>query len=278
MTKTVLQTTLLLLFICSFSAAYAQKYSEAIEDNSYFVEEAYNQEYRVVQHIFNAYHFSKPEKEQGLAFTQEWPIFGQAHQLSYTIPYNGTSFTSGIGDMLINYRYQLTGHDDFITSSPRISIILPTGDRSKGFGNAKFGVQFNLPFSKRLSEAFVAHLNLGYSIIPNVERYYGVTIPEFDFPADNKANLQQYSAGASLIWLASYNLNFMLEYLVTSSNDFLPAGGTEFSTEHIINPGLRFAIDIGELQVVPGISVPIRIDKDITTAGVFTYLSFEHPF
>jgi hypothetical protein len=52
----------------------AQQFSEAIEDNSFFIEEAYNQEYRVVQHIFNGIYFSKPQKDFAFTFTQEWPF------------------------------------------------------------------------------------------------------------------------------------------------------------------------------------------------------------
>src|ERR1041384_8289545 len=58
-----------------------------IEDNSFLIEEAYNQEPVVVQHIFNAICVNNP-KNRGwtFSFTQEWPVFGQEHQPSYTIP------------------------------------------------------------------------------------------------------------------------------------------------------------------------------------------------
>lgn len=49
--------TIVLLNICCFISTNAQNYSKAIEDNSFFIEEAYNQESRVVQHIFNGYYF-----------------------------------------------------------------------------------------------------------------------------------------------------------------------------------------------------------------------------
>src|ERR1051325_5092878 len=60
---------------------------DGIEDNSFLIEEAYNQEPGVVQHIFNATYVNDP-KNRGwtFSFTQEWPVFGQEHQLSYTIP------------------------------------------------------------------------------------------------------------------------------------------------------------------------------------------------
>lgn len=56
---------------------------EGIEDNSFLIEEAYNQEQGVVQHIFNAAHISD-SRRQGWSFnfTQEWPVFSSDHQFS----------------------------------------------------------------------------------------------------------------------------------------------------------------------------------------------------
>src|SRR5262249_41909917 len=67
--------------------------AEGIQDNSFLVEEAYNQEAGVVQHIFNAQwsvdrHSGSEDRMWNFAFTQEWPLFGQTHQLSYTVPYS----------------------------------------------------------------------------------------------------------------------------------------------------------------------------------------------
>src|SRR5262245_16100843 len=85
------------LAVVSAVAADEQKAAErpvdGIRDNSFFVEEAYNQEPGVVQHIFNG--VSTWDRVDGpddqsliLTFTQEWPIFSQKHQFSYTIPYS----------------------------------------------------------------------------------------------------------------------------------------------------------------------------------------------
>ncbi len=62
--------------------------AKGIQDNSFFIEEAYNQEPGVVQHIFNlAIDFTNGSREIAPSFTQEWPVFSQTHQFSYTIPY-----------------------------------------------------------------------------------------------------------------------------------------------------------------------------------------------
>src|SRR5262249_52897668 len=81
---------------------------EIIEDNSFLLEEAYNQEPGVVQHIFQ-YLYSGDSRQRGwtFAFTQEWPIYGQDHQFSYTILayhlINDGQRQHGVGDTLLNY-------------------------------------------------------------------------------------------------------------------------------------------------------------------------------
>src|SRR4051794_32798859 len=84
---------------------------ESIEDNSFLIEEAYNQEPGVVQHIFTAVYSHDPNRHGWtFNFTQEWPVFGQDHQFSYSIPSyhlrEDGDRVHGIGDILINYRYQ----------------------------------------------------------------------------------------------------------------------------------------------------------------------------
>ncbi len=132
-------------------------FSKAIEDNSYFIEEAYNQEDRVVQHINNGRYSLLSSHDFAYTFTQEWPVFSQKHQFSYTIGFSSLNSGSvfGFNDVILNYRYQLTGHDAFITLAPRISLIIPTGNAKKDLGTGVFGYQFNLPASKRISNSFV---------------------------------------------------------------------------------------------------------------------------
>src|SRR5687768_6047940 len=115
-------TSIALALVIGGIAAHGQPVAEpavppakAIQDNSFFIEEAYNQEPGVVQHILTA-NFST-DRQSGsydrswtLALTQEWPLFSQDHQLSYTIPYSfleaGGSHQHGFEDIFLNYRYQ----------------------------------------------------------------------------------------------------------------------------------------------------------------------------
>ena len=250
-----------------------RQFGKAIEDNSYFIEEAYNQESGVVQHISNGYYTMSPSKDFMYSFTQEWPVKSQKHQLSYTIGYSwlDANEVSGIPDFLVNYRYQLTGHDDFITLSPRLSIILPTGSEKKGLGSGVWGYQLNLPMSKRLSNAFVCHANVGFTLLPGIK--------SVNMSGDEVKNNQwNMNLGGSLIWLATQKLNFMFEILQNISRVPNGVGKMESFNQTIVSPGLRYAIDINNLQIVPGIAVPTTIVDGKYDTGIFFYLSFEHPF
>lgn len=255
--------SIILASVILASLCYSQEFTNAIEDNSYYIEEAYNQEEHVVQHIFNGAAFSQGSVYDA-SFTQEWPVSGQTHQLSYTIPfqYNTTFHPSekGIGDILVNYRYQLM-NEPGLAVSPRISIILPTGDHKIGFGNGVIGAQVNLPISKRISNELITHTNIGGTIFPNV------TI------SGSKETFSDYFLGGSVIYLADPVFNVMAELLYTNTE--WSGGRTD---ELIFSPGFRWAINVGELQIVPGLAFPFSFSGGNTETGVFLYLSFEHPY
>jgi hypothetical protein len=95
------------LAICYTNSSFSQtaiKFDfERIEDNSFLIEEAYNQDPGVIQHI-SSFQYMKDHTWM-YTFTDEWPVPGRKHQLSTTIPVlnNGES---GFGDIALNYRYQ----------------------------------------------------------------------------------------------------------------------------------------------------------------------------
>jgi len=265
-------------FVTLQLSAFAQdepkkEFTKAIEDNSYYIEEAYNQGIHCVQHINNATYKTTDPKFFSYSFTQEWPFFSQKHQVSYTVGllYLESNKITGITDIMINYRYQLTGHDAFITLAPRVSLIIPTGDVKKEMGTGVWGVQFNLPASKRLSNSFSMHANAGYTLLPNVEK------SSLDGTL-YKTNNWSTSIGGSLIWLTTSKFNVMLEaiHFVYGYKDIDNKMVKQNNT--ILSPGLRFAIDIKNLQIVPGIAVPFTLENGSSDMGLFFYLSFEHPF
>jgi hypothetical protein len=268
--RTVVAVFIILWTTLGFSQE-KERFSKAIEDNSFLIEEAYNQEEGVVQHIWSGMY--QPGSPGGvvLGFTEEWPLFSAYHQVSASIPYtlSGNSGPNGFGDILINYRYQLLEGDDGVDVAPRFSVVLPTGNVRTGLGFGRVGFQVNLPASKRLSEAFVLHVNAGLNLTPNARGFSDAGIEYLH-------TMTSYAVGASVITLLSENVNAMLECLLISADTFNDDGGVDRINQLILNPGIRGAINLGNLQIVPGVAVPITYSGDQVTTGWFLYLSFEH--
>ena len=218
--------------------------ARAISDNSFLIEEAYNQEPGVVQHI-SAWQRNLRSAAWSFTFTQEWPLCGQTHQLSYTLPVQRTTSPSatGFSDAALNYRYQLRRADARVAIAPRLSLILPTGNSARGLGSGQAGAQLNVPASVTLTAALVSHWNAGVTALPQ---------------------LTTYTLGASMIWLARPTFNLMLEVTWT--------GQGSGAHDVVVNPGVRWAHNFSSgLQIVPGVAFP-------DGKSAFLYLSFEHRF
>ena len=238
-----------------------------IQDNSFLLEEAYNQESGVVQHI------SAFERSDGgdwaYNFTQEWPLGGIRHQLSYTIPLeNAEGVGTGLGDIALNYRYQLAGNPEAQTVvAPRLSLLLPTGNEEEERGAGALGLETNLPVTLVVSEQFVTHLNAGASVTPSAQNALG-----------NEATTTNFNLGASVVWLLRPSFNFLVEALWLSEESVVGDGVTARNETGLLNPGARWAFDLkGDLQIVPGVAYTIGLGPDDDDA-LFLYLSFEHPF
>jgi DtxR family transcriptional regulator, Mn-dependent transcriptional regulator len=267
---------LLLLFALGASAAAQTPPVPArpfeILDNSFLVEEAFNQERGVFQNIFNAVRFDGGWKA---SFTQEWPVPSQAHQFSYTIPVGGLSGTSGVGDVMLNYRYQLwTEAGGRPAFSPRLSVILPSGDEEKGFGNGSLGIQVNLPFSKQRNDLYF-HWNGGFTLLPGVSDTRCCTL----LPIDDVTLLTPHLS-ASAIWRVRPMLNMMMESLIEWPETLSATGIglTGRSTAFTLSPGARGGWNIGDHQLVLGLALPITWTGGDSDAAVLGYFSYELPF
>lgn len=273
MGSTCLPVSFKYLFFCSFliyfpvGSACGQSTDrfdfERIEDNSFLIEEAYNQEYGIIQHI-SAFQLMKGNTWL-YSFTDEWPVPGQKHQVSTTIPVlNNGVF--GLGDIALNYRYQAIFKPRF-AFSPRFSILVPTGNYRKTLGAGVPGYQLNLPFSYILSRHIVTHYNAGVTLTPNSKDESGT-----------KSDQKIVNYGLSIILLLSKNFNLMFEVAGNStsvkSTNLAPVN----SNTLFINPGFRYAFNFKSgLQIVPGLAVPVGLGPSSGQYGVFGYLSFEHP-
>jgi hypothetical protein len=242
---------------------------EPISDNSFLIEEAYNQEPGVVQHISN---FVRQDGGGAWAytFTQEWPLWGMTNQLSYTIPVlHDTENGTGVGDVALNYRYQLLGDGGAgLHLAPRATLFLPTGSEERGRGAGGVGFQTNLPFSVRPAPAIALHANAGLTYTPEAKNAAGESVGALN------TNL-----GGSAIWLARPSFNVMLELLWLSIEDVSGPGQGVRSDQVLVNPGVRWAFNFESgLQIVPGVAYTIGLADAEDQDGFFLYLSFEHPF
>jgi hypothetical protein len=254
----------LAVLVSAPAAAWAEE--RPIQDNSFLLEEAYNQEPGVIQHI-SAFARSR-RGAWDYSFTEEWPVLGQTHQASVTFtalqPEGGGA---GIGVLALNYRLQAIGSGDTrVALSPRLSVLLPAGDADRGRGEGGTGFQVNLPLSVVLAKQLVTHVNVGATWVPSARVAPG-----------EDARSITFAAGESLIWLARPKLNVLVEALYTTTDVALPEA--ERAETLTLNPGLRGAIDFASgLQIVPGVSVPIGVGPSGGERAIFLYLSFEHPF
>jgi hypothetical protein len=251
----------------------APKKTEAqIQDNSFLLEEAYNQEAGVVQTI-QTFSRTAGSGDWVYTLTQEWPVPRETHQLSVTIPVQGvtpdTGQARGLGDVALNYRYQLLGNGETrLAASPRVTLLLPSGDHKRSLGAGGLGIQLGLPLSLVLSEHLVTHVNAGVTFTPSAT---GASV--------ESASLTSWNAGQSFVWLAHPRLNLLLEMVVASVQAFADGGGTERHTDVTVSPGARYAFNLPrDLQVVVGAAAPIGLGANHGQNGVFLYLSVELPF
>lgn len=227
-----------------------------IEDNSFLVEEAINQERGIFQNIL-VFTRSRDGAWTG-SFTQEWPVGGQRHQLSATIPFSRIDGAGGVGDVLVNYRLQVwDGSDARPAFSPRLSVVLPSSADRRDFGTGGVGWQANLPFSKRAGRVYW-HANAGNTWLRESGR-----------ASDWQST--PFVAGSAIVAVRPM-FNLMLELY----QEWQPtATGRDRVTT--VAPGMRGGWNVGDTQWIIGVAAPITrgARRDHAVLG---YLSYELPF
>lgn len=236
-----------------------------IQDNSFLIEEAYNQPAGVVQHIAT---LQRQHRDWFFGFSQEWPFTTQTHQVSYTIPYtwlrSDGQHAQGVGDVSFHYRYQALMESATTPAfAPRLSLIVPTGSRSKGLGDGSLGIEVNLPFSKIVSDRVTLHYNAGMTHL-------------FDVWGHSPTS---FFTGGSAIYAVTREFNLMLETLVEWTESVNDARQLERETTVTLSPGFRKAWNFpADKQLVLGFATPITFSRDRTDVGLFFYASLEHRF
>ena len=229
-----------------------------ILDNSFLVEEAFNQERSIFQNIFG---FTRQSGDWQLTFTQEWPAPTVRHQLSYTLSAESVASHSGVGDVFLNYRFQAVeegpGRPAF---SPRLSAIIPSGRQAAGGGEG--GLQVNLPFSKQRRD-FYFHWNTGFTWLPRGDR----------------VDLLSPTVAGSAIYRLRPMLNLMFESVLSFDAAETSPGVVTRTRAVTLSPGVRGGWNLGkDTQVILGAAVPITRADGATSTGIFGYFSYELPF
>src|SRR6266540_5568539 len=242
--------------------------SPGIQDNSFLMEEAYNQEQGIVQHI-TTFRTRRGSSDFDASFTQEWPVGGITHQVSYDLPFIRSARETGLGDLRINYRHQLLGSGETrLAIAPRLSVTFPTGDWKKGRGTGTAGIETMLPVSYVLSPLFTTHSNAGLAFTPSARNDAGA-----------RADSYALTLAQSVIVTAHPNIQFLVETVYSREQSVIAENSIEWSDDLVIAPGVRGALNFASgLQIVPGLAIPIGAGPSSGDRGVFFYLSFEHPF
>ena len=263
------------LFFASCLLAFSQdgaavQRQPRIQDNSFLIEEAYNQEPGVVQHISTFTRFWNT-KDWYYTFTQEWPGSNPRHQFGYTLgrTYSEEFGDAGLADVILNYRYQVAGNGESrVAFAPRVSLLLPTGNAALARGTGGAGVQVNLPLSIVLSPRLVSHWNAGSTFVPSAQG-----------PDHSRAATAGFNVGQSFVFTLHPRFNFLLETLCTRFQSVTGPGATEWSTGVFVSPGIAWAYNFKNgLQIVLGLALPVGVGPSAGEKSALVYLSFEHPF
>ena len=143
---------------------------EPIRDNSFLIEEAYNQEPGRIQHI------SMLEVPRDgtweYTFTEEWPLAGEAHQISFILGAQSSGAETGLSDWRVNYRPEFQFSKQ-VRLAPRLGLVLPTGDSTRGLGSGSFGPEVLVALSAKLGNVLALHTNAGLTYLPSARNEAG---------------------------------------------------------------------------------------------------------
>ena len=264
--------TTALLTLALLAGAATARAQAPIQDNSFLIEEAYNQERGVVQHI-STFSRAQGSGDWAYTFTQEWPVPDERHQLSFTLPvqelHAQAAARTGLGDVALNYRYQAVGNGQTgLAVSPRLSMLVPTGRVADNLGSGGVAVQLGLPVSRTVGSHVVTHWNVLMTH----------TFAARDAAGDRAAT-NAFGIGQSVVWLARPRFNVLVEALWTRTGSVTGERRTVSSDGFVVSPGFRWAHDFRSgLQVVPGAALALGVGPSRGRDALFFYLSLEHPF
>jgi hypothetical protein len=250
-------------------------WTEVLQDNSFLLNEAYNQDPDVVQHVLTAWRFPNASLWV-LTFDDQWPLGSARHQMDVLVPYGaqGAPDPHGFGDLQLGYQYQakLQGEDSAFSFAPGVKLSLPTGSWTRGLGLGGPGIILGLPVSRRLSQHMEVHFNLGGSWFPSARTLgtRGETL---------KGSLATLSEGASVVVHVTPTLNLSLEAIGGQAQAMGEGGRKWWTNQALLSPGVAYGINFKDgAQLVLGLAVPFGLNRQSTSNSLFLYVSLEHRF
>lgn len=236
------------LLVLLASTANAQT---KLQQNSFLLEEAYNQDIDIYQH-FNIMRLDPIAETWNNSFTVEIPLQSLTHQLSILAPASKVNLLhdseAGLGDVQLGYKYQWIDEDP-LAAAPHVRLILPTGDSEKNLGHNALGARATLPVSYNPNDQWSFHANLGAGLTPNAKNYN-----------DDKADLVSIQYGSSAVYSPKPNLNLMIELAGANEQDVTGSNKTEWNDSFYISPGAAFSFETTSgMQIVPGLAIPMDV-------------------
>jgi hypothetical protein len=247
--RTVRVLPILAIVLGAPAAAQAGGEEPEIEVSGLLVEEAYNQEAGQLQQIVRA--VAPRGGGWSAEYTQEWPVFSERHQLDLELGLDGDE---GITSLGAGWRFLVTGGEDApFTLSPGVE-----AEWSREEDEWEGGIE--IPASLKLGEALTSNTSLGVS-----------------FGLSDGISKPAWTVGEGVFWRATPRLNALVEaQWARGGEPILPGDG---ETSLLVSPGLQYAVVLSEnVQVVPGIAVPIGVGPSGGERALLIYFSVEHPF
>ena len=244
-----------------------------ITDNSFLVEEAFNQEAGVFQNL-SVFERSGP-RGWAAKFVQEWPLRSLRHQFSYSLGFDRDGSASQFSGVSLDYRLQLwTEADGRPAFAPRASLVMDRENPATPLEDGAVGLEFNLPFSKRAGQVYF-HWNGGVRWFPSASSR-SLDTPSV-LPAGDVSLASPFVAGSAIVAVRPM-VNLMVEMVAESEHAVNGPGSTARSAVVTIAPGARVGWNVGDAQFVFGLAAPIARQEGETDAGVLGYFSYELPF
>lgn len=241
----------LLALLTGFSSAAGAE-PISLHDTTLILEEAFRADAQVLQHAV-----ALAGREWSYTLTHE--LAGETpHLLSWSLPIviGEDGGQPALGAASLDYRYQIGGRDrDRYGFAPRVSLLLPVNPDA----NMSPGMSVAAPLTLAHGEALASHWNLSAAVVGE----------------EDGSRSNEISAGAGFSRVINHRTVFVLEAVASWSRiDTGPVGGESRSV--VVCPAVRRVVELGGVRLVPGLGLPITIEREDRSVGVSFHLMLEN--